>query len=138
MKKVMVFGTFDILHQGHISFLKQAKECGDYLYIVVAQDDNVERIKKKRPENPLPMRIAELERQKFGDEVLPGGETDFFRIIEEKKPDIICLGYDQKSRGLYKEIKSRKWNLKVMRLKPFEEHRYKSSLLSDSAVNSSK
>ena len=46
MKKVIVFGTFDILHQGHLDFFRQAKQYGDYLIVAVAHDENV---KKSRP-----------------------------------------------------------------------------------------
>ena len=46
MKKVMVFGTFDGLHEGHLDFFRQAREYGDYLIVAVARDVNVKKIKK--------------------------------------------------------------------------------------------
>ena len=45
MKKVMVFGTFDIVHMGHIHMFEQAREYGDKLIVIVARDNNVEKIK---------------------------------------------------------------------------------------------
>ena len=51
MKKVMVFGTFDIFHDGHRDYFKQAREFGDYLIVVVARDENVLKIKGNIPRN---------------------------------------------------------------------------------------
>ena len=45
MKKVMCSGTFDGLHPGHFNFFKQAKSKGDYLTVIVARDENVEKIR---------------------------------------------------------------------------------------------
>ena len=41
MKKVMTFGSFDVLHKGHEHYLKEAKSYGDYLIVVVARDENI-------------------------------------------------------------------------------------------------
>jgi len=49
MKKVMAAGTFDLLHPGHIDFLKQAKKEGDYLIIVIATDETSGHDKGKPP-----------------------------------------------------------------------------------------
>ena len=45
----MVFGSFDLVHKGHVNFLKQAKKLGDELIVVVARDDNIEKVKKRKP-----------------------------------------------------------------------------------------
>ena len=47
--KVMVFGTFDGLHPGHLSYFKQARKYGDYLIAIVALDENVLQFKGHRP-----------------------------------------------------------------------------------------
>ena len=47
MTKVMVFGTFDYLHEGHKDFFRQAKQYGDELVVVVARDETVKQIKGK-------------------------------------------------------------------------------------------
>ena len=47
MKTVLAFGTFDVLHPGHIHYLKKAKGLGDRLVVIVSRDDSVRLIKKK-------------------------------------------------------------------------------------------
>ena len=129
MRKVMVFGTFDILHKGHEDFIRQAKHQGDFLYVVVAQDKNVAKIKGRAPINNINKRIEQLKNKGLGDEIMTGDETDFLKAIEEKKPDIICLGYDQESLGLEKENKQKGWNITIKRMKPFNRHIHKSSII---------
>ena len=51
MKKVIAFGSFDILHKGHEAYLKEAKSYGDYLVVVVARDENILKFKGKNPRN---------------------------------------------------------------------------------------
>ena len=60
-----------------------------------------------------------------------GDKKDPYKVIEEHKPDVICLGYDQDSysENLDKTIEKMGINAKIVRLKPFEEHKYKSSKL---------
>jgi FAD synthetase len=129
MKKVMVFGTFDILHPGHIDFIRQAKLHGDFLYICVARDENVMQIKGKAPLNNLSQRIKALKAKHIGDEVFAGDQTDFFKAIAEKKPDIICLGYDQSSFGLREYLIKTASTIGLVTLKPFKEKMHKSSII---------
>ncbi len=129
MKKVMVFGTFDILHPGHINFFKQAKGQGDYLIIVVARDLNVKKIKGKFPLNSEQTRMNEIKKTGIADEAVLGRLNDWFGLIEEKKPDTICLGYDQKDFNLKEELKKRNLNIEIIRLKPYKNKKYKSSKL---------
>lgn len=128
MQKVMVFGTFDILHKGHINFLKQANKYGK-LIVVIGTDNNVEKIKNKKPLHNINKRIQQIRELQIADKIIEGYEDDFFKIIEEKMPDVICLGYDQNTYGLRKKINDREWNISVVRLKPFKEKTYKSSIL---------
>lgn len=92
----MVFGVFDRLHPGHISFLEQAARHGDELFVVVARDSIVQELKKKMPAESEEIRVNHVgnvegvTRAILGDQEL--GSWD---IITTHKPDMICLGYDQ-------------------------------------------
>ncbi|RLF13769.1 MAG: DUF357 domain-containing protein, partial [Thermoprotei archaeon] len=55
-RKVLVAGVFDLIHPGHLFFLQCAKELGE-VYVVVARDSTVERIKGRRPVVPEDQRL---------------------------------------------------------------------------------
>lgn len=131
MKKVMTFGTFDIFHAGHRSFLKQARKFGDYLIVVVARDKTVAKYKKQDTRNKEQIRLRKIKNSKLADKVILGGLRDKYRVIKKHKPDIICLGYDQKFfvQGLKNKLKSFKLKTKIIRLKPYKPEIYKSSKL---------
>jgi len=130
MKKVMVFGTFDIFHKGHKDFFKQAKEHGEYLIVVVARDRNVLKIKGRLPKNNELARQKEIAESNLADIVVLGDLDDKYKVIQEHKPDVICLGYDQKVMLEELAKKLAEFNLSktnVVRLKPFHPEIYKSS-----------
>ena len=60
MKKVIAFGTFDIFHLGHVSYLKQARKLGDYLVVIIARDKTVFQIKKQKTRNKEQERLKIL------------------------------------------------------------------------------
>ncbi|MFC1732039.1 adenylyltransferase/cytidyltransferase family protein [candidate division KSB1 bacterium] len=130
---VAVFGTFDILHQGHIDFFRQAKaEAGlhSHLVVVVARDVNVEKVKGELPKNNEQTRLANVKKAHHVNEAVLGGVEDKLKIVEVLAPDILCLGYDQDSpEDLENQLKKRNIIVKVRRMKPYEEHIYKSSKL---------
>ncbi|XOU94139.1 MAG: adenylyltransferase/cytidyltransferase family protein [Candidatus Kerfeldbacteria bacterium] len=131
MKKVLITGTFDHIHPGHIDFLKQAKKLGDFLIVVIARDKTVTKIKDKTPLKNEYQRQDEIKKLKIADRVILGKIGDKFEVIELQKPDIICLGYDQKSftKGLRVELKKRGLKPKIVRLKSFKPNLYKSSII---------
>ncbi len=132
MIKVMVFGTFDIFHCGHINFLKQAKLYGDYLIVVVARDLTVKKIKGEYSLNKENSRVQKIKKSKLANKVVLGCLGDKYKIISKLKPDIICLGYDQNSftGPLKDELKKRNLSyIKIIRLKPYKPEIYKSSKL---------
>ncbi len=131
MKKILITGTFDIIHPGHLNFFRQAKKKGDYLMVVVARDRTVRQIKKRRPIHTEKQRLTQLRKLGIADRVVLGLFGDKLKIVQRLKPDIICLGYDQRVfiRPLKKELAKHGLHPAIIRLKAFKPHKYKSSLL---------
>ena len=94
MVRVMASGVFDLIHPGHISYLKQAREFGDELVVVVASDETVRR-KKHEPITPEAMRSQIVSELKPVDRAVVGGQGDIFDTVREIEPDVIVLGFDQ-------------------------------------------
>ena len=88
MKKVITYGTYDLLHFGHIRLLERAKELGDYLIVGVTSDDFDKVRGKINVQQPLNERVQAVQNTGIADEV----------IIEEyegqKIDDIIKYGID--------------------------------------------
>ena len=132
MKKVMAFGSFDILHKGHEAYLKVAKGYGDYLIVIVARDENIIRFKGRKPKNDENSRLGQIKKLNFVDEAVLGRKGNIFDVLEEFKPDIVCLGYDQKTveeEKLREELEKRNIQAEIARAKPYKEDVYKSSKL---------
>jgi len=131
MVTVMVFGTFDILHPGHLYFLKEAKHHGDKLFVVVARDTTVKELKGKVPVHDERVRLKKINSLPFVDHAILGDKKNKFALIEKIRPDIICLGYDQHhfTQKLTKELKKINLHAKIIRLKAYKEHIYKSSII---------
>lgn len=128
MKKVLAFGTFDIFHKGHEFYLREAKKYG-ILYVVVARDLTVKKVKGKSPVNDESERLAKIQSLDYVDKAILGNEKDKYAIIEQLKPDVICLGYDQNSftKNLKQELNKRGLNPEIIRIKDFKADKYKSS-----------
>lgn len=133
MKRIIVFGTFDILHPGHESFFEQAKNLGGYLIVVVARDKFVKEAKGKTPINNELSRIEEVRDSKLANKVILGSRThNFYQTIRTYKINTIALGYDQKPtiRELRKNLKQHQLSkINIIRLKPYKPRIYKSRLL---------
>lgn len=117
--RVVTGGVFDILHVGHIHFLKQAKELGDELIVIVAHDKTVEERKGRRPINPMYERAEVLKALKMVDEVVIGEPNCIsFEIVKKLNPDIIALGPDQNFdvSALKEELKKNGINAEVIRI----------------------
>ncbi len=103
-KTVTVFGVFDGIHEGHLAFIKEAKALGDKLVAIVARDSEVEKIKGKPPVNNEVLRINALLKVEDIDQVFLGdAEQGTYKIVQEVKPNVIFLGYDQQA--LYENLK---------------------------------
>ncbi len=129
MKKVMVFGTFDTLHPGHVHMLKEAKEYGDCLVVVIARDETVCELKGKEPRYNENERIENITKLNIAHKVILGccGDNKHQVVIDEK-PDVVALGYDQRFflENLENALKP---TAKIVRLTPHSPEIYKSSKL---------
>jgi len=121
MVKVMATGAFDLLHMGHIYYLREAKKLGDTLVVVVATDSTVQKLKHD-PITPQESRVNLIKELKMVDEVYLGYDDDMYTIVQEIKPDIIALGFNQihDDATIKKELKKRKLNVKLVRLSKYE------------------
>ncbi|MDM5190899.1 glycerol-3-phosphate cytidylyltransferase [Bacillus sp. DX4.1] len=82
MKKVITYGTFDLLHWGHINLLKRAKDLGDYLIVAVSSDE-FNKLKDKKSYHSYENRKMILEAVRYVDEVIP--ENNW----EQKTQDVV-------------------------------------------------
>ena len=133
MKKVMAFGTFDLLHAGHLHYLNGAKKLGDYLVVVLTTDENVKKSKGKIPVNGQQHRKELVASLKMVDEAIVGEEKDYYKMVGKIKPDVIALGYDQAERKEKVEQELKKWgfDIEVVRITPFKEDQHKSSKIKE-------
>lgn len=127
----MVFGTFDIIHKGHLNFFWQARKLAPrpFLIVSVARDVNVKQIKGRLPTNLEKLRLGNIKKLKAVDKAVLGGVKDYIAHILRQKPAVIALGYDQSAytRGLKTKLMEKGLRPTVVRLKPYKPHVYKSS-----------
>ncbi len=95
-RTVLVGGCFDILHYGHIHFLKSAKKFGDYLIVALESDINIKRLKgQNRPFHNQNQRREILEALNFVDEVIilkdEMHDIDYLKLVEKVRPSIIAV-----------------------------------------------
>lgn len=96
MKKVLTYGTFDLLHVGHINLLRRARALGDYLVVALSTDE-FNAIKHKQAYHPYEARKTILEAIRYVDEVIP--ETCWEQKttdVKEHDIDIFVMGDDWK------------------------------------------
>lgn len=132
-KKIVITGTFDLVHPGHTFLIKKASELGE-VYVIVARDVNVKKFKGVSPILPEDQRLEMVQNLKNVKKAIFGKiDSDYLKIIEEINPDIIMLGPNQKvtikmiknglkAKGLEK--------IKIIRLEKFyNKHKFHSSTL---------
>jgi FAD synthetase len=131
--RIMVFGTFDVLHKGHLHFFKQARKLSahPYLIVSVARDLNVKKIKGRRPKFTERQRLAILKKIFLVDKAVLGGLKNHLPHIVKHRPKIIALGFDQKAyvKNLRSALLKRGLSVKIFRLKPYKRNIYRSSLI---------
>lgn len=91
---VVASGVFEILHPGHLTYLKRCREFGDRLVVVVASDETVVK-RKRRPVVGQDQRLLMVKALKGVDDAVIGDPYDMYSTMVKLKPDIVALGPDQ-------------------------------------------
>ncbi len=133
--RILVTGTFDDLHPGHIFVLEEAMKrvvetseahvSAGELFVIVARDSNVMRIKGHAPLQNEDTRKTAIEKLFLDAHVVLGDPENFLKPVLAIKPDLILLGYDQK---LPPDVKEEDLGCEIERLPAFQPHIHKSSL----------
>lgn len=98
MKKVLTYGTFDLLHKGHVRILKRAKELGDYLIVAVSTDE-FNALKGKKAYYSYEERKEILEAIKYVDLVIPESNWDQkIKDVIKYDVDTFVMGDDWKGK----------------------------------------
>ena len=120
-KIVFTNGCFDILHPGHIYFIKEAKRLGDILIVGVNSDNSIKKIKgKNRPIINLKNRIKFLNELKYIDFIIKLNETEPTKLIKKIRPSIHCKGIEYKNKNI-KEMKIiKKLKIKIRFIKKYK------------------
>lgn len=98
MKKILTYGTFDLLHSGHIKLLRRARELGDYLVVGISSDE-FNKCKGKESVYSFEDRKLILESLRFVDEVIPENNWDQKTLdVDSHDIDIFVMGDDWKGK----------------------------------------
>jgi len=130
MKRALVFGTFDIIHPGHRSFLRQARRKGRWLVASVARDRFIREMKGRDPIHTEQERITQLlETGLVKEAYLADEQIGTYAILERARPDVICFGHDQDAlrQNLIDWLARHDLHIPTCTLRPYKPHRYKSS-----------
>jgi FAD synthetase len=133
---VMAFGTFEILHPGHLSYFRSARGMGNRLIVVVARDSSVRAIKGREPAINERGRLALVKSLRLVDIAVLGNRfatnKQKYSIILKYKPDVVAIGYDQKVDvdDLKRYLKENGMRTTVVRIgKPYKEGVFKGSAI---------
>ena len=134
MTRIMVFGTFDMIHPGHEDLFRQAREleADPYLIVSLARDSVAARYKKNELHNDEEARLRMLEAHPSVDKAVLGDEVGYIAHIVRESPDIIALGYDQEGEyvdRLAEELAAAGLTPRIVRLSPHKPEIYKTSKL---------
>jgi FAD synthetase len=132
VKKVLATGTFDILHPGHLHYLRESAAQGDELVVIVARESMVDH--KTPPVIPEEQRREMVDALKPVDRAVLGSEESIFEPLHEIRPDVVTLGHDQhyKEENLRDELRERGFEADVVRVSGREER--EDEVLSTSSI----
>ena len=131
-KRVVVFGIFDGVHDGHRDFFRQAREYGDELIVSVGRDKISELLKKKIPKYSETERVDLAAKEELVDSAVLGDEKlSTYSVLSSVNPEVICFGYDQKRLGedLQNWIQKNKKQIQIHYLKSYRNNTLHNSLL---------
>jgi FAD synthetase len=133
MTHVIAQGTFDLLHPGHLHYLRDATAMGDRLTVILARRENVTH--KEPPILPNRQRRDVVAALEIVDEARIGHPEDIFVPIEELDPDVIALGHDQHhdEAAIEDELARRGIDCEVRRASP-RDPEYEGELLSTGRI----
>lgn len=105
MKRVLTYGTFDLLHYGHIRLLKRAKALGDYLIVAISTDE-FNAVKGKKAYHDYETRKEMLEAVRYVDLVIPENNWDQKRDdVKNYHVDVVVMGSDWKGHEKFENLK---------------------------------
>lgn len=105
MKKILTYGTYDLLHKGHVELLRRAKELGDYLVVAVSTDE-FNAIKGKKAYHNYETRKFILESIQYVDEVVP--EYTWEQKVDDVNKyniDIVVMGSDWENNPKFEALR---------------------------------
>jgi len=130
----MIFGTFDMVHDGHKDMFRQARLLAPNTQLIVSigRDATVTRLKGTAPRMSEIERANSIRESRLVDEVVLGDDVGYMRHIREARPDIIALGYDQEGEfveRLENDLKQAGLSVRVVRLDSYKPDTFKTSKL---------
>ena len=132
MKRVVVFGIFDGVHEGHRSLFLQAREHGDELIAIVGRDEVCEELKHKTPRHTQGERVKLVQAEPLVDRAILGDRhISTYEVLREWNPRVVCLGYDQQALfdDLSAWLKKNSLDIQLVTAKPFKPEVYQNSLI---------
>jgi cytidyltransferase-like protein len=131
-KKVLCFGVFDCLHDGHRHFLRYANLFGDTIIVAVARDTIVQKLKRKTPKQSEIERMRAITNEDLAHIAVLGDEImGHWTAMHEYQPTIVAVGYDQTAlaEALEAAREDFPFHFDIIRVSAHEPEKYHSSLL---------
>ncbi len=130
----MLFGTFDMIHEGHVNLFTQARALAEkpFLIVSVARDAVAARVRGYAPKNNEEVRRTMVGAHPLVDEAVLGDKSGYMDHITREKPDIIALGYDQQGEyveHLEKDLREAGLTTRIVRLQSYLPDTFKTSKL---------
>lgn len=131
-KRVIAFGTFDLLHPGHKYYLKQAKLLGRELVVIVARESNA-KLFGKNPHHSEAERLKAVADLDFVNKAVMGEEGDTYNSLRKFRPDVVALGYDQVAdeERIAKTLTPLRITPEIVRIPAYKKHKYKTSKIKE-------